>query len=570
MVALNSPIRSLDFSGRGYDIFKGNPRDTTGKVDAGFRQPVVELSYKKGRFSGDGWYPLPDYVDVAFEPSTSFSSYVSTFTSSKTYSQQLDVSVKVQGSPPSGRFEKSLDFQRIENCTFQAGVSYVQLDGISVVYRASLLPGFGVTQAFQHAIAGLSDNATYERFVATYGTHYVAQVVMGGLAAQQRSMTTEEFVKFELTLAESGIDAATTYGPLTASQWMDVRQKLQGEGKSMTSSFTNVSIEWFMGGLAGTGAFTDGSPLALKKWASRVADNPAPVSYSLVDIPRLLTDIRLFPLESAETLANKRLKLTEYICFYSRNADCSTDIIEEPTTPVNNQLFFGSYFTLEYSLLAVLPEDTFFASIETVGPNRVFSIPLQHNAVLLQHKQQSNTPLSWSNNLRFVWSPLPLDMTNMAKAIQTKLAIFSGGSVVLTSEQNVLSYNATLLADTPTCNPDEAVHGCITDSPSGIPIVFRFVRFANYLACPSDNLSLIRHGDCVTLETPNQGFYAGMTIYSSRLETSIGPSSELVSNVYPLQDLLEDDDLGEVPPFFVVRLINSDELFPNRAALGFV
>jgi hypothetical protein len=53
-------------SGRGYDIYNGNPLSDDGVVDQGFRLPVIDLPFSF-RFSSDGEYRIPDNVDVISE-----------------------------------------------------------------------------------------------------------------------------------------------------------------------------------------------------------------------------------------------------------------------------------------------------------------------------------------------------------------------------------------------------------------------------------------------------------------------------------------------------------------------
>ena len=56
---------SVGYVGRGYDIYYGNPHEE-GKIDQGFRLPVIDLPYSF-RFTSDGEYRAPDNVDIISE-----------------------------------------------------------------------------------------------------------------------------------------------------------------------------------------------------------------------------------------------------------------------------------------------------------------------------------------------------------------------------------------------------------------------------------------------------------------------------------------------------------------------
>jgi len=52
------------FLGTGYDLFQGNPLDTTGMGDPGYKNAIFELSTKQARTTLDGKWSYPDFTNL--------------------------------------------------------------------------------------------------------------------------------------------------------------------------------------------------------------------------------------------------------------------------------------------------------------------------------------------------------------------------------------------------------------------------------------------------------------------------------------------------------------------------
>jgi len=379
-VAPNQPdvgsVKNLDFIGIGYNIFEGNPLDPSGKVDGGFRFPVVALTYNLGRYTADGQYPLPDYVDVLMEPSTSFTSSFSMFNSEAQYKSQLDESVSIAASIGGGafginveaRFSLSQDYQSVTEQTQSSHSTFAQVNGYCNVYRSRLLPGYQLADEFLAAVESLTatdltDNlqelakeTTYINFVKKYGTHFTKMVLMGGVASQRFTMTESSMMKFQSSLIENNAEAGVSFSSkwVSASASVDLSQLLQSEGQSQMSQMSSSTTEWFMGGVPGVGSFSeDGSTDSIKQWSITVASNPAPLKYELVDMLDLFEDDNLFLGEGSSlnpiALGIIQGNLNAFYCVYNDQSYCP---VRKDSSATATSLSSTSLFSLEHKLLS--------------------------------------------------------------------------------------------------------------------------------------------------------------------------------------------------------------------------
>ena len=351
---------NIGFLGRGYNIFIANPRETTGKVDPGFTQPVIRQSFELGRFSGDGAFPLPDYADVTEEASSTFTSHSTSYASEQAYKDTLDMAVSIGASVSAdtmfnGRFSASASYQHIREETARSKSKYVQIDSSTVYYRARLRPSFELDGVFVAAVLGLpvcetevstcptaatlqcspEDNLAYSHFLETYGTHFSTMAVMGGVASQRYAMTQSEYASFQQTVIGAALSTSVeaNFEFLSASSSVDVSAQLQTEARSTLATMSASSLEWYLGGQPVASAdIADGNTESLKIWSTTVRENPVPLVIQVDEISTLFSNPELFfgpdvNSTAADDLITRACQLSQYYCKYSNGTYCPPDAV---------------------------------------------------------------------------------------------------------------------------------------------------------------------------------------------------------------------------------------------------
>ena len=86
-------LRNIEFTGHGYNIFKGNPRSTQGgQFDPGFTSSVFDTyDYSAHRVSADNRYLVPNGVEVLTGSQCASSFTSDSFTGASSYSRALSV-----------------------------------------------------------------------------------------------------------------------------------------------------------------------------------------------------------------------------------------------------------------------------------------------------------------------------------------------------------------------------------------------------------------------------------------------------------------------------------------------
>jgi len=392
---------NINFLGRGYDIFLGNPLSESG-VDPGFRLSVIEMLYS-GAVSRDGGFSVPDNVDVTREPFAHFDSNVRLISSetemqsSATSGFGFDLSV---GGSYEGAAQVDASFSFSLNKEHQNAVEtlsksesvFVQIVGRTVIYRSRLNDKMPekVGAAFAEHVKNLDPSCEYETgtvvakcleeeeekyqtLVETFGTHYTTEVVMGGRAVERYTMTQNEMTTVQTKMATStlGFDADVSAKFSSFSGFLktngEISSQFESTAKSVLNSQNIKRKQWYLGGTAGLGDSDSGSTESLKRWAATVIDNPIPTSVVLAPIPALLTS-KQFPDDSS--IDRKRKHLFEVLynaCNRKGGENCGqyigAPIIDESDNTIAR---FGDFFEIESLAYNNLPANTKMQMYQTM------------------------------------------------------------------------------------------------------------------------------------------------------------------------------------------------------------
>lgn len=222
-------IPGIEFLGLGYDIVKGNPRGTsTSELDPGYRQRALELT-NDGATTLDGLYALPNQVESIAAASCKFDSKSVELSDEESYTKELskeatqEVGISVSGSygpvEASGSiaYSKSEKFQEFKSTTVKTQTTVFEAKAICTEFDLRLVSNVDPTfkASFKQALDALpkefdecnaANRNQFYKFIDTYGTHVVTEVVLGAkyiLSTEMRASDVMELQKQSIDVASS-------------------------------------------------------------------------------------------------------------------------------------------------------------------------------------------------------------------------------------------------------------------------------------------------------------------------------------------------------------------------------
>lgn len=362
---LPSP-EGIEFLGISYNALTGNPRGSlSSEMDPGFGFPVVSVAAKSLRKKARG-FGMPDVSYVKGSKVCKFSSKASSISSVKDYQDTLkreasdDTTITAGFTVGPGSFDSTTSFSKSEKLNqfekereLMSTISY-EASAICTDYQVEINPysELALDADFQTAIntlhspydgANITTKETYQKFLRTYGTHFITQLDMGGkliitsdISSKDVSMLTQKQVDVASTLSfdvsvgynddgndpkkkkaennkikreyekpeccggkemqNSKLDDSLLPNPDPGNEskpWsvnVGVSTKHKRSETSITrdedqvkSKITQRSM-FMIGGLPSAGTSADGE---WKKWANTVRQNPMPIAYKLSPIWRM-------------------------------------------------------------------------------------------------------------------------------------------------------------------------------------------------------------------------------------------------------------------------------------------
>lgn len=295
-------FRNINWLGRGYDILKGNPHPTglaggSGQ-DLGWRFEIFDLNaYTSGRVVtiGDTAYEVPDGAEVHSCPVCSFNFHSTELLTSTDYKESLRVKVSTSFSGWGASFKASTDYRYVEERHQQDESYFMESRGECDFYCSAILTFAppAINANFRAAVVDFLtaeyDEAIYNTFLDSFGTHYAAGLTMGGLFGVQHEITMKQYQ----IMIQEGLDiqASASYSALGFGVGVDVLTEQQKElAERFQQEVEQQRIYAYGGEPLSNG--TDQGDTSL--WYKNARDNPLPVQYSLAEISDLFTALH-FP-----------------------------------------------------------------------------------------------------------------------------------------------------------------------------------------------------------------------------------------------------------------------------------
>ena len=89
-------VTNIDYLGLGYDVIHGNPHNDL--YDPGFRDSVFQLDYSLRSVSSDGYWLIPDNVQVLQTFSCSYETESQEIHGTTSYTNSLAVDAAIEGT----------------------------------------------------------------------------------------------------------------------------------------------------------------------------------------------------------------------------------------------------------------------------------------------------------------------------------------------------------------------------------------------------------------------------------------------------------------------------------------
>ena len=196
---------NIAFIGRGYDIYRSNPRPSSQRMDPGYVSPVIEANiYHEGRRSGDNQFLIPDRIDAV---QCQACQQTFQFHQLKTAEDLKRTSGTTVTAGYEGVFfgaKSSSSHEEIEQSSYEYDHVYVDAYALCSSYCASIrqyqFNATDLTENFQSAVHELCiGELSPLQFLWTFGTHYITKIKMGSLFWQRTTFTSEDWADLQVT-----------------------------------------------------------------------------------------------------------------------------------------------------------------------------------------------------------------------------------------------------------------------------------------------------------------------------------------------------------------------------------
>jgi hypothetical protein len=263
-------------------------------------------------------YSVPDFVLAKNVPScqNKIESYM--YSSSSDYQNSLKnlakISIGVDAIVASAQFTASTEFKSISQTIINQQQVLFETGGQCQVYELEMQTYDGrlnLTQEFKNTInLAYSGVLTWKYVIDSYGTHYVANTVLGGRSYLKYSMSSLNKYSLESSGIDISITAAAKYKLISGSASNEYQSQITNINK-----FNQVanSQEMYTVGGKFTGDFN--------KWTTTVKSDPMPIKYTLYDLTQLI-NLFFFPELSVNVRNNITASLNNVIKNYCNENSC--------------------------------------------------------------------------------------------------------------------------------------------------------------------------------------------------------------------------------------------------------
>jgi len=282
-------LPGLSYMGYGYDILFGNPQ-SKGEADPGYREAIFDLTNHSAGATLNG-YIVPNGISASMADSCDSQMQYQAIAGANAYSKLLDKSVYV-GENGNSSFSLSVGYQHIFKMTANTSYLYTASYTQCSVYRATTnapfaLPAF--TPNFYESIVHMpttydptdaSNEAYFYDFINLYfGTHYVLNAELGGMAGAQFRMNEYAFSSY--SSSNLSISLSCEYAAQNTFDFAGMTKVQRQEAMDFQSA-TEDQETWYLGG-----RFPENG--SWQEWATTLKNDSMPIVISLAPISALLT-----------------------------------------------------------------------------------------------------------------------------------------------------------------------------------------------------------------------------------------------------------------------------------------
>lgn len=324
-----SPINlpNYDYLEKGYNPLRGNPSPSNLIFDPGLTvASIFDFSFNEHKRSSDGFYEIPDNLDIVLGQACSYSGDVFSYFSEIDFFNSLSSSVHFEslyeGLFAKGAFSMSSDYKRVSLDIEQNYQVFFVTKAVCTVYTASLqkYSGIKLTKNFLSAILELlekdqNDKQSFFKFYNEFGTNYFTKAVFGAKTLIESRFSREIYDSLMSESFPFSSAAKASFNSFTGSSSIMTANDfiLANIYNSNRKAVIQISI--------GSSPSTDGKWLT---WASLVNRSPIPIEYNLEFIYELV-DKKFIPGVDENLLIKLREKMKAYLqdyCFYISGSRC--------------------------------------------------------------------------------------------------------------------------------------------------------------------------------------------------------------------------------------------------------
>jgi len=289
--ANSTPMNNIGYLARGYNIFKGNP--LAHGVDPGFTKTLFDFKYD-GRVTADQRYDIPIGADIEKQSTCNLNFATEELTTERSYYNKLSAYASVEGGFLGASFSASADYKKIKDEKATSNYVYTITTGECIVYKAIIDDYYppvldaNFKKTIMERLPEAYDNDEYFKFVNSYGTHFVSEVLMGSRMSVINSLKEKD--RTELISRGVDIKASAGYSGLATIKVSGGVDKESKNTELFKSKIQKTEIHCI-----GSDPPKDGDA---NSWANQVVREPMPVKYVLMPIYELIDMENLYLTEA--------------------------------------------------------------------------------------------------------------------------------------------------------------------------------------------------------------------------------------------------------------------------------
>lgn len=321
----------FQFLGYGYDILVGNPLDTSGMGDVGYKTNVFTLSDSGEGKTADGKWSIPDKTTAQLMPACSLNLTNQTINNISGYNKALnwtfDITNETQYENESNpvlqkfAFAFNVDTRSVRQDVDVHKMTLFHESFTCASYKLAMASLFDAPPFSSNFLAGVNflpteydDSSSYmfNMFITEFGTHVVTQLISGGRWGWQSEFKYDDVEHISKDGFDFGLGLEIA-AKIKAGFEIDVHKELDMASKVLQIMQKNSTFN--IGG--------DFTPDATA-WKKSVEDKPMPIHQTLIPIADLLNP---FFIKGVEDLDKKRnalkMALTKYCSYLQSTVDAT-------------------------------------------------------------------------------------------------------------------------------------------------------------------------------------------------------------------------------------------------------